>query len=145
MSETGIKEILDEIDSSEKIEELDMSKIFDIMCMARGVDPKQVQAMSKFSNFDNEDERSYYPTQKTALAVAQLRMYGEALYKDESWNEYEMIADLIARGFMGFKGFKSDQYKDITSGQPNLEKLQGLPEETKQGFLSSLINRGGKE
>jgi len=46
---------------------------------------------------------------------------------------------------MGFKGFKSEQYKDITSGQPNLDKLQGLPEETKKGILSGIFSRGSKE
>ncbi|GAH54916.1 unnamed protein product, partial [marine sediment metagenome] len=48
-------------------------------------------------------------------------------------------------GFMGYKGFKSEQYKDITSGQPNLDKLQGLPEETKQGILAGLFGRGKTE
>lgn len=119
--------------------------LFEIMCIAKGVDPNQVQGMAKFTNPDNNDERSYYPTQRTALAIAQLRMFGFAFYKDETWNEYELIADLLSIGFMGYKGFKSEQYKDITSGQPNLDKLQGLPEETKKGILSGIFNRGKAE
>ena len=116
--------------------------LFRVMCIVQGVDPDQVQAMAKFSDFDNNDERSYYPTQKTAIAVSQLRMYGKALYKGGSWNEYELIADILAIGYMGYKGFKSEQYKDITSGQPNLDKLQGLPEETQKGLLAGILNRG---
>lgn len=119
--------------------------IFDILCMIRGVDPSQVQGMAKFMNPESVDETSYYPTQRTSVAIAQLRLYGESFYKDEEWNEYEFAADIIGTGFKGFKGFKSTQYKDITSGQPNLEKLQGLPEETKQGVLSGIFGRGKKE
>lgn len=119
--------------------------LFEIMCIARGIDPNQVQSMAKFMNADNNDERSYYPNQRTALAIAQLRMFGQAFYRGDDWNEYEVIADLLSIGFMGFKGFKSEQYKDITSGQPNLDKLQSLPEETKKVFLSGIFNRGGKK
>ena len=115
--------------------------IFEIMCIAKGIDPNQVQGMAKFTNPDNNDERSYYPTQHTALAIAQLRMFGRAFYKKDEWNEYESIADLLSIGYMGYKGFKSEQYKDITSGQPNLDKLQGLPEATKSGVLSGLLGR----
>ena len=125
-----------------KIESWD--DLFRAMCIVRGIDPNQVQSMAKFSNFDHNDERSYYPNQLTSVAIAQLRVYGEAFYKDEEWNEYELVADLLAVGFMGYKGFKSEQYKDITSGQPNLDKLQGLPEETQKGILSGLF-RGNKD
>jgi hypothetical protein len=119
--------------------------VFRAICISRGVDPDQVQSMAKFSDFDNQDERSYYPNQLTSVAIAQLRMRGEALYRGEDWNEYDLVADLLAVGFMGYKGFKSEQYKDITSGQPNLDKLQGLPEETKKGILSGIFNRGKTE
>jgi len=119
--------------------------LFRAMCIVRGIDPNQVQSMAKFSDFDNQDERSYYPNQLTSLAVAQLRMFGEAFYKGEQWNEYELVADLLAVGYMGYKGFKSDQYKDITSGQPNLDKLRGLPEETQKGILSGIFGRSSKE
>ncbi len=116
--------------------------LFNIMCAVRGVDPNQVQGMAKFSNFDNNDERSYFPNQLTAIAIPQLRMIGKANYPYDDWNEYELLADYLAIGYMGFKGFKSEQYKDITSGQPNLDKLQGLPEETKKGILSGIFGRG---
>lgn len=130
---------------TEATEKFDMQRLYEIMSIARGIDPKQQQAMSKFSDFDNQDERTYYPNRKTALAIAQLRMYGSALYKDDEWNEYDDIADDIAIAFMGLKGFKSDQYKDITSGQPNLDKLKGIPEESKKGILSGIFNRGRSE
>ena len=115
--------------------------IFDILCMVRGVDPSQVQGMAKFMNPDSVDETTYYPTQRTSVAIAQLRLYGESFYKDEEWNEYELAADILGTGFKGFKGFKSVQYTDITSGQPNLDKLHGLPEEAKQGILSGIFRR----
>ena len=119
--------------------------VFRWLSAAMGKDPEAIQAMTKFVDMDSNDERSYFPTQLTSLAIAQLRGYGKANYRKAEWNEYDIIADCIAVGFMGYKGFKSEQYKDITSGQPNLDKLQGLPEETKQGILSGIFGRGKKE
>ena len=119
--------------------------LFEWMSVALGRDPKAIQSMAKYMNLDSNDERSYFPNQVTSLAIAQLRGYGKAHYPNADWNEYDILADVISIGFMGYKGFKSEQYKDITSGQPNLDKLQGLPEETKQGILSGLFGRGKKE
>ena len=119
--------------------------LFEWMSVALGRDPKAIQSMAKYMNLDSNDERSYFPNQVTALAIAQLRGYGKSHYFDDTWNEYDMLADVISIGFMGYKGFKSEQYKDITSGQPNLDKLQGLPEETKQGILSGIFRRGKAE
>jgi len=119
--------------------------VFEWRCAALGIDPKQIQSMAKFMDVDSHDETSYFPNQTTALAIAQLRGYGKAHYRNAEWNEYDLIADCIAIGFKGYKGFKSEQYKDITSGQPNLDKLQGLPEETKKGILSGIFGRSKTE
>jgi len=119
--------------------------VFEWRCAALGIDPKQIQSMAKFMDVDSHDETSYFPNQLTSLAIAQLRAYGQALYRGSDWNPYDVIADCIAVGFKGYKGFKSEQYKDITSGQPNLDKLQGLPEETKKGILSGIFGRSKKE
>ena len=119
--------------------------LFEWMSVALGRDPKAIQSMAKFMDIDSHDETSYFPNQLTSLALAQLRGYGKAHYKNSEWNEYDIIADCIAVGFKGYKGFKSEQYKDITSGQPNLDKLQGLPEETKKGILSGIFGRGKTE
>lgn len=124
--------------------------LFEWMSVALGRDPKAIQSMAKFMDIDSHDETSYFPNQLTSLAIAQLRGYGKAHYPEtyaspDDWNEYDVIADCIAIGFKGYKGFKSEQYKDITSGQPNLDKLQGLPEETKKGILSGIFGRGKTE
>jgi hypothetical protein len=117
--------------------------IFEILCMVRGIDPSQVQGLAKFMDPENVDQTTFYPTQKTSLAISQLRLYGEAFYMGEEWNEYELAADIIGTGFKGYKGYKSNQYVEITSGQQNLEKLQGVPEDTKKGILSGIF--GGKK
>jgi len=119
--------------------------LFEWMSVALGRDPKAIQSMAKYMNLDSNDERSYFPNQLTSLAIAQLRILGKAIYPKDTWNEYDLVADYIAIGFMGYKGFKSEQYKDITSGQPNLDKLQGLPEETKKGILSGIFGRSKTE
>lgn len=119
--------------------------LFNIMCAIRGVDVEQVQGMAKFMNPDSIDETTYYPNQLTSIAIAQLRLYGTAFYRGDSWNEYDLCADILGSGFKGYKGFKSEQYKDITSGQPNLEKLQGLPDEIKHGVMAKILGRGKTE
>ncbi len=119
--------------------------LFEWMSVALGRDPQAIQSMAKFMDIESHDETSYFPNQVTSLAMAQLRGYGKTHYPKDTWNEYDVIADCIAVGFKGYKGFKSEQYKDITSGQPNLDKLQGLPEETKKGILSGILGRGKTE
>jgi hypothetical protein len=144
MSATESKPIPD--DESESLSGLKIESwddVFRVMCIIKGVDPSQIQSMAKFTDFDNNDERSYYANQYTSVAIAQLRAYGKALYFGHDWDEYTILADFLSVGFMGFKGFKSEQYKDITSGQPNLEKIKGLPEETQKGILSGIF--GGKK
>jgi len=140
MTETEIEKTKEENISIKTPQDL-----FEWMSVALGRDPKAIQSMAKYMNLDSNDERSYFPNQLTSLAIAQLRGYGRAHYPEDEWNEYDVLADFIGIGFMGYKGFKSEQYKDITSGQPNLDKLQGLPEETKQGILAGLFRRGTKE
>lgn len=142
MTET---EIEPKEDTSSPLKIGSWNDLFEVMCIIRGVDPKQVQGLAKFMDVESVDETTYYPNPFTSVAIAQLRMYGEAFYKGEEWNEYELVADLLGIGFKGLKGFKSEQYKDITSGQPNLDKLQGLPEDTKKGILAGIFNRGPKE
>ena len=120
-------------------------EMFRWMAVAQGKDPDSIQAMSKFLDVESHDETSYFPNQLTAIAIAQLRIRAKALYKGHEWNPFDIVADAIGVGFKGFKGFKSEQYKDITSGQPNLDKLRGLPEETQKGLLSGIFNRGKSE
>lgn len=139
----GIPQNMTETKPMFKIE--DTNDLLELMCVIQGIDPNQVQTMSKFMDVSNVDETTYYPNQITSIAIAQLRMFGEAFYRGESWNPYELCANLLGTGFKGFRGFKSEQYKDITSGQPNLDKLQGIPEETKKGILSGIFSRGSKE
>lgn len=153
MTESDWIEVNVDLSTLDKVDEIRASglkidswqDLFNAMCVIRGVDPNQVQGMAKFMDPDSVDETTYYPNQFVAIAVAQLRMLGDSFYKGEDWNEYELAADIIGVGFKGLKGFKSEQYKDITSGQPNLDKLQGLPDETKRGILSGIFNRGKKE
>ena len=118
--------------------------LFEMRCIAMGVDPKGVQSLAKFSDFDKIDEGTYYPNQITSVAIAQLRMYGEGLYKKPQ-NPFSKVADFLGDGFKGYKGFKSNQYVEITSGQQNLDKLQGMPEDVKKSVLSGLLNRGKSE
>ena len=139
MTDTEIKE------EEEGVSIKTPQELFEWMSVALGKDPQAIQSMAKFMDIESHDETSYFPNQLTSLAIAQLRGYGKAHYPKDDWNEYDVLADCIAIGFMGYKGFKSEQYKDITSGQPNLDKLQGLPEETKKGILSGLFGRGKTE
>lgn len=119
--------------------------LFNVMCAVKGIDPNQVQGMAKFMDVDNVDETTYFPDQFTSIAIAQLRMFGQGFYRGESWNPYDMIADMLGTGFKGIRGFKSEQYKHITSGQPNLADLKGVPEDIQKGILGGMFGRGKTE
>ena len=70
--------------------------------MIRGVDPNQVQGLAKFMNADSIDETTYFPTTRTSVSIAQLRLTGQAYYKGEEWNEYELAADILGTSFSIF-------------------------------------------
>jgi hypothetical protein len=121
--------------------------LFEWMSVALGKDPQAIQSMAKFMDIESHDETSYFPNQLTSLAIAQLRSYGKAHYRKsyispDDWNEYDVIADCIAVGFKGFKGFKSNQFVDVTRQTPNLDALQTTGEETKQGVIARILGRG---
>ena len=135
-------------EEKEPIPQMSMDEVSDLlfttMCAVKGIDPKQVQGMAKFMDADSIDETTYFPNQITSIAIAQLRMFGQGFYRGEDWNPYDMIADLLGTGLKGYKGFKSEQYKDITRQTHNLDALKSSPEEVKQGFVSRILG-GGKE
>lgn len=136
MTETVTKQQL-------KIESLDDLKR--VLIIAKGGDPDAIQAVSNFMDLKSNTERSYFPDKITTLCIGQLNGFGKVYFSGEEWDPFSLVADVISVSFMGYKGFKSEQFKDMTSGQPNLDKLQGLPEETKKGILSGIFSRSGKE
>lgn len=126
-----------------KIESLDDLKR--IMTIARGGDPDAIQAVTRFMDLESNQERSYFPDKITTLAIGQLDGYGKLYYPEDDWNPYGLVAEALSVAFMGFKGFKSNQFMEMTRQTPNLSALQSQPEPVKQSVLSRLFNRGGKE
>lgn len=115
-----------------------------ILIIAKGGDPDAIQAVAKFMDLESTTERAYFADKTIMLCVAQLNGYAQAYFPKDDWDPFSLVADVISVATMGYKGFKSEQFKDMTSGQPNLDKLTGLPEDTKRGILSGLL-RGKKE
>ena len=116
-----------------------------ILTIARGGDPDAIQAVANFMDLKSNIERSYFPDKKTTIAIGQLTGLGKIYYPQDDWEPFGLVADVLAVAFMPYKGFKSNQFVDMTSGQPNLDKLRGLPEETKQGIIQRLLARGKEE
>lgn len=113
-----------------------------VLTIARGGDPDAIQAVTKFMNLESKSERSYFPDKITSVAIGQLNGYGELWYHGEDWNPFTLVADSLAVGFMGYKGFKSNQFVDMTRQTPNLSELQTTPEEVKRGILSRFLGSG---
>lgn len=115
-----------------------------LVILANGGDPDAIQILSKYSNLDSMAERSYFPDRITSLAIGQMYIFGDAYWPNKKNNPFTLAGDKIAEGFMGYKGFKSNQVMEITRNTPNLDALQTLPQETKQGFISRFLG-GNKE
>ncbi len=109
-------------DTKFKIESLDDLKR--IMTIARGGDPDAIQAISNFMNFKSNIERSYFPDKTITVCVAQLEGYGRTYFPDDPLNPFSLIADSLAIANMAYKGFKSNQFVDMTRQTPNLADLQ---------------------
>jgi hypothetical protein len=113
-----------------------------ILTIAKGGDPDAIQALAKFMDFGNSAERSYLPDKTLTLCIGQLNGYGKAYYPNEEWDPFSLVAEALAVAFMGYKGFKSNQFVDMTRQTPNLSDLQATSEETKQGFINRALGRG---
>lgn len=114
-----------------------------LLTIAKGGDPDAQQAIIDFMDLKSNVERSYFPDKKTVICIGQLKGYGETFYRGEEWNPFELIADVLATGFMGFKGFKSNQFVDMTRTQPDLSGLQTTSEEQRQSTVDRIL-RGRK-
>jgi len=112
-----------------KIESLeDMRKV---LVIAKGGDPNAIQAITNFMDFKSDAERSYFPDKTLTLCVGQLNGFGKAFYPNDDWK--------------GYKGFKSNQFVDMTRQTPNLDALQTTSEEAKQGIISRILGGGKTE
>ena len=126
-----------------KIESLDDLKR--ILIVAKGGDPDAIQAVANFMDLDSDTERSYFPDKLTTVCIGQLKGFGKLYYATDDWNPYDLVGDALSVSFMGFKGFKSNQFVDMTRQTPNLDALQTSTEEMKQGIIGRLLGRGKGE
>jgi len=116
-----------------------------ILVIAKGGDPNAIQAITKFMDFESNAERSYFPDKTVTLCTAQLSGYGKVFFPNDEWNPFSLVSDVIAEHFNGYKGFKSNQFVDMTRQTPNLDALKSSPEEVKQGMVARILGRGKKE
>jgi len=124
-----------------KIESLDdMRKV---LIIAKGGDPDAIQAITKFMDFDSAAERSYLPDKTLTLCVGQLNGYGKLHYPNDDWDPFTLVGEILAVTFMGYKGFKSNQFVDMTRQTPNLDALQTSSEDTKQSVISRILGGRG--
>lgn len=124
-----------------KIESI--SDLKDVLTIAKGGDPDAIQALASFMNLNSNTERSYFPDKITTLCIAQLNGFGELFFPNEDWNPFTLVSDALAIAHMGYKGFKSGQYVDMTRQTPNLSALETQSDSVKGGILGRLFGRGG--
>ena len=122
-----------------KIETID--DLQKMMVIAKGGDPNAIQAITKFMDFQSNTERSYFPDKTLTLCIGQLNGLGKVYFPKEEWNPFSLIGDVLSIAFMGYKGFKSKQFVDMTRQTPNLDALQTSGEEVKQGFIAKILGR----
>jgi len=127
-----------------KIETLDDLKR--MLVIAKGGDPDAIQAVVNFMDLKSNIERSYFPDKKTSIAIAQLTGYGRTYYPSDDWDPFNLVADVISVAFMPYKGFKSNQFVDMTRTQPDLSGLTTtLGEEQRRGIIDRITGRGKTE
>ena len=117
-----------------------------VLIIAKGGDPDAQQAIVDFMDLKSYVERSYFPDKKTTICVGQLQGYGQIFYPKDDWNPFDLVAEVLSISFMGFKGFKSNQFVDMTRTQPDLSGLETtLGEEQKRGVIDRITGRGKGE
>jgi hypothetical protein len=116
-----------------------------VLVIAKGGDPEAIQAVTKFMDFDSNAERSFFPDKIVTLCVGQLNGFGKVFYPEDKWDPFTLTSDILSVCFMGYKGFKSAQFVDMTRQTPNLDALQTSSEDMKQGLISKFLGRGKTE
>ena len=122
-----------------KIDSLD--DLRDIMIIAKGGDPKASQTINDFINFDNNTERSNFPNTKTTLCIAQLNGYSRLYYPNEE-NPFGLVAECIEIAFMARKGWKANQFVEMTKQTPSIPDLVTIGEAQKRGLGDRVLGRG---
>ena len=123
-----------------KIESMD--DLRDMMIIAKGGDPKAAQTINDFIKFDNNTERSNFPNSKTTLVIAQLNGYSRLFYPDDSDNPFGLAAECIEISFMARKGWKSQQFVEMTKQTPSIPDLVTIGEGKQRGIGDRLLGRG---
>ena len=116
-----------------------------ILVIAKGGDPDAIQAVANFMDLKSNIERSYFPDKKTSIAIAQLTGYGRTYYPADDWDPFNLVADSLSVAFMPYKGFKSNQFVDMTRQTPSLADLQTLQEQPQRGMMDRILGRGKTE
>jgi len=116
-----------------------MKDFKDVLTIARGGDPDAIQAIASFMSLDSDTERSYFPDKITALCIGQLNGFGKLFFPNDDWDPFTLVSDSLSVAYMGYKGFKSNQFVDMTRQTPNLADLQTQSEPVKSGILSGLF------
>jgi len=126
-----------------KIESLDDLKR--MLVIAKGGDPDAIQAVANFMDLKSNIERSYFPDKKTSIAIAQLTGYGKTYFPSDDWDPFNLVAESISVAFMPYKGFKSNQFVDMTRQTPSLADLQLLQDQPTRGIMDRILGRGKEE
>lgn len=121
-----------------------MKDFKDVLTIARGGDPDAIQAISNFMNLNSTTERSYFPDRNTTLCIGQLTGLGKLYFPNDDWDPFTMVADALSVAYMGYKGFKSSQFVDMTRQTPNLSDLQTQSDSVKGGVLGGIFQRRSK-
>lgn len=125
--------------NSEQLEA--MRRLFVIL---DGQDPEAQQTLNNFLKFNNNIERSNFPTTKVVLCISQLTGYGSLLFGEDN-NPFSMIADALSIAFMARQGEKSKQFVDLFKQTPSLSELQTLSEPQQRGLMDRIAGRGKEE
>lgn len=119
--------------------------LHDIIQIAQGGNPRAKQLLENFINMNSNTERAYFPDKTIMIAVAQQNGYAQTYFKNDEFNPFRMVAEVIETATMGYKGNKSKDFVDIIRQTPNMSELQGASEEVKSGFLQGFVGRGKTE
>lgn len=116
-----------------------------VMTIAKGGDPDAVQAITNFMDLRSNIERSYYPDKRTSVCVGQLEGYGRLYFPTDEWDPFRLVADALSIAFMPYKGFKSNQFVDMTRTQPDLSGLKTTIDAQQQSTMDRILRRGKTE
>lgn len=126
-------------------ETIDWNLVRRAVLSSKGVNPDAEQTITDFMDMKDPVQGSNLPSRRDVQLEVYLEICGEFLFPDNPNDPFTVLRNSIATTFKAKGGEKAKQFVEMVRNQPDLSSLAAASQETRQGLISGLLQRGKAE